>query len=135
MLKKFRTDFSSIDGSEAASEEFDAPTEDMHSILPLFYQSGYITIKDYDSDFSVFTLGFPNKEVRTGMMKALYPYYVNPDTDGRANVLRSITKGFMKHDLDMAFDTLRPIWRASPIRTAVSTRTTGRRCSMSSSRC
>ena len=114
MMKKFGTRFSDIDGSEAASEEFDAPTEDMHSILPLFYQSGYITIKGYDPDFRIFTLGFPNKEVRTGMMNALYPYYVNPDTDGRADVLRSITKGFMKHDLDMAFDTLQSYLEGIP---------------------
>ena len=29
-------------------EEFDAPTENMKSILPLLYQSGYITIKHFD---------------------------------------------------------------------------------------
>lgn len=114
MMKKFDTRFSDIDGSVAAGEEFDAPTEDMHSILPLFYQSGYITIKGYDPDFRVYTLGFPNKEVRTGMMKALYPYYVNSDTDGRADVLRSITKGFINHDLDKAFDTLQAYLEGIP---------------------
>ena len=32
----------------------------MQSILPLFYQSGYITIKGYDPIIDRYTLGYPN---------------------------------------------------------------------------
>ena len=44
--------------------------------LPLIYQSGYLTIKDYDEVFDVYTLGFPNREVETGFIKFLVPYYL-----------------------------------------------------------
>ena len=57
MMKKFHANLTQIDGSEAASEEFDAPTEDMQSILPLFYQSGYLTIKAYDPVVNLYRLG------------------------------------------------------------------------------
>ena len=114
MLRKFGTDISNVDGSDAASEEFDAPSEDMHSVLPLLYQSGYITIRDYDADFNIYTLGYPNREVRTGMMKALYPFYVTPNTDGRADVLRKISKGFMSHNLDSGFETLQTFLASIP---------------------
>ena len=43
--------------------------------LPLLYQSGYLTIKDYDSRFKTYRLGFPNREVREGFVKYLVPYY------------------------------------------------------------
>ena len=43
--------------------------------LPLLYQSGYLTIKDYDARFKNFRLGFPNREVREGFVKYLVPYY------------------------------------------------------------
>ena len=43
--------------------------------LPVIYQSGYLTIKGYDSEFESYTLGFPNKEVEEGFMKFLVPYY------------------------------------------------------------
>ena len=43
--------------------------------LPLIYQSGYLTIKDYDSRFDVYTLGFPNREVEEGFVKFIYPFY------------------------------------------------------------
>jgi hypothetical protein len=42
---------------------------------PLLYQSGYLTIKDYDSRFEVYKLGFPNEEVRFGFLNELLPYY------------------------------------------------------------
>ena len=114
MLRKFHTDISRIDGSTAEAPEFDAPTEDMRSILPLFYQSGYLTIKHYESQFELYTLGFPNKEVRNGLMRALYPYYITPNTDGRALVLMNISKGFMYHDVESAMQTLQAYLESIP---------------------
>ncbi|MBO4851105.1 MAG: AAA family ATPase [Prevotella sp.] len=67
MLQKFNTDITRLEGSMARSTEFDAPIERMRSMLPLFYQSGYLTIKDYDRDTDTYTLGFPNNEVYQGM--------------------------------------------------------------------
>ena len=37
--------------------------------LPLLYQSGYLTIKDYDPEFNTYRLGFPNREVREGFIR------------------------------------------------------------------
>lgn len=45
--------------------------------LPLIYQSGYLTIKEYDEVFKVYTLGFPNREVEEGFIKFLVPYYIS----------------------------------------------------------
>ena len=74
-LKEFQPDITTIDGCTARVTAFDAPTEDLKSILPLFYQSGYLTIKDFNPMYELYTLGYPNKEVRLGLMEALYPYY------------------------------------------------------------
>lgn len=63
----------SLDNIEAIREEFDAPIENMMSIIPLFYQGGYLTIKDYDPELYLFTLGIPNQEVRTGLLRNMIP--------------------------------------------------------------
>lgn len=47
--------------------------------IPVIYQSGYLTIKDYDPRFKMYTLGFPNKEVEEGFMDYLVPYYTQFD--------------------------------------------------------
>lgn len=80
MLNKFGVLPSEIGGIEAGAAEFDAPTERMTSITPLLYQSGYITIKGYDSVFDIYTLDIPNKEVRIGLMRNLIPSYITNDT-------------------------------------------------------
>ena len=49
--------------------------------LPLLYQSGYLTIRSYDSEFDTYTLGFPNREVEQGFIKYLLPFYTPKVTD------------------------------------------------------
>jgi len=50
--------------------------------LPLLYQSGYLTIKDYDQEFNTYLLGSPNREVEEGFMKYLVPFYRQKNIDG-----------------------------------------------------
>lgn len=47
------------------------------SPVPILYQSGYLTIKDYDQRFQIYALGFPNEEVSEGFTEYLLPYYTN----------------------------------------------------------
>ena len=42
--------------------------------IPVIYQSGYLTIKDYDSRFGLYSLGFPNREVEMGFIKYRLTY-------------------------------------------------------------
>ena len=44
--------------------------------VPLFYQTGYLTIKDYDKEYREYRLGFPNEEVKDGFLNFIYSYYV-----------------------------------------------------------
>ena len=74
-LQHFKTDIMSFDSLEAPSSAFDQPTENMEDALPLLYQSGYLTIKDYDSESEIYTLGIPNQEVRIGYTQGLLPAY------------------------------------------------------------
>jgi hypothetical protein len=60
-----------------------ASTDDMfdyrmesENIVPLLYQSGYLTIKEYIRQLGAFRLGFPNEEVKYGFLKYLLPEYV-----------------------------------------------------------
>ena len=64
-----------LEGFEANMETFDAPTERITDPVPILFQSGYLTIKDYNLRRNTFTLGFPNTEVRKGFADSLYNYY------------------------------------------------------------
>lgn len=79
-LRKFNFKIENFEGAQASITDFDAPTEGMATALPLLYQSGYITIKDYNNRQDLFTLAVPNNEVRIGLYRNLIPYYLAPST-------------------------------------------------------
>lgn len=64
-----------MDMIAARASAFDQPTENMDDALPLLYQSGYITIKDYDKETDFYILSIPNKEVRTGFVENMILLY------------------------------------------------------------
>ena len=76
VMRKCSISIQQIDGIEASMERFDAPTERITDPIPVLYQSGYITLKEYNPITQQFILGFPNGEVREGFSKSLYNYYM-----------------------------------------------------------
>ena len=57
--------------------------------VPLLYQSGYLTIKGFDPRFNLYTLGFPNMEVKDGFLNFLLGYYAPIQSDS-TNTLISL---------------------------------------------
>ena len=109
MMRKY--EFTPIDLGEridAGKEDFDAATETMTSIMPLLYQSGYITIKGYDRESKLFELALPNQEVRVGMYRSLLPHYLNRDTTkGNTTIAKMsvlIRRGNMEGALQLMSD-------------------------------
>ena len=107
MMKKYEVLPSEISRIEADESEFDAPTENMTTIMPLLYQSGYITIKDYDKEFNYYTLDIPNKEVKVGLTKSLIPSYVTQNTLATTNTARRIAQCLAKQDMEAALQLLK----------------------------
>ena len=114
MLRKFGTLPADIRSMEGGADDFDAPTEGMTTIMPLLYQSGYITIKDYDERFRSYTLGIPNNEVRIGLTKALVPAYVMSNTLVVNNTARNMARCLYKEDLDGALTLLKSFLSTVP---------------------
>ncbi len=106
MMRRFGVVPTDISRIEADSSEFDAPTENLTTIMPLLYQSGYITIKDYNKDYNYYILDVPNKEVRVGLTKALIPSYVTRNTLATTNTARRIAQALDKQDMDGALQLL-----------------------------
>lgn len=72
-----------LGGSQAAISSFDVATENATNALPILFQSGYLTIKSYDPRTKLFTLAFPNNEVKVGLVDNLMPYYVTKNIQAK----------------------------------------------------
>ena len=76
LLQKSEYDLRTLlNGIEAPASSFVEYRMDANNPIPLIYQSGYLTIKDYDREFQNYRLDFPNDEVRYGFINFLVPFY------------------------------------------------------------
>jgi hypothetical protein len=114
VLKQFNTDLSQLDGVKALAMEFDVPTEAMSSALPLLYQSGYLTIKDYDPEMDAYTLGLPNREVRVGLAGGLLPVLSEVNLSTMAGIQLNFCNALRKEDLEAGLKSMRSYFAALP---------------------
>ena len=90
LLKQSNFDLEDLTGSEVTESTLNNVFGDDKPI-PVIYQSGYLTIKDYDPEFGLYTLDFPNKEVEEGFMEFLLPWYTSLDgTESQATVKKLV---------------------------------------------
>ena len=83
------------------TEEVDVRTMDSvdmmyNNPIPLLFQSGYLTIKDFDKEFKSYRLGFPNEEVERGFAQFLGTYYFSGGMNGSFtinNFVRDVRNG------------------------------------------
>ncbi|MDR0289396.1 MAG: ATP-binding protein [Treponema sp.] len=81
---------------------------------PLLYQSGYLTIKDYDSELNRFILDYPNEEVRASFTKSLLGQYLQPSSEASRALNTRLPAALVKGDADGAMNTLKTFLASIP---------------------
>ncbi len=106
MMRKFNVVPSQLCAMRAQASSFDAATETMTSLIPLLYQSGYYTIKDYTEETEVYTLDIPNNEIRKGLFDSLLPGYLESAIDSGRVAIADTSLLIKKGEMDAAFSLL-----------------------------
>lgn len=94
-----------LDCMETVESSLSARESYMQNPVALLYEAGYVTIKGYDNETEVFTLGLPNREVSTSFAEALLPIYSGWDPEYskhsfvqmRKAVYSGDAESFMRH--------------------------------------
>lgn len=81
VLQQNNYDLSDIEGKKASEAALSSTYTDKISPVALLYQTGYLTIKGYDKEYRLYTLGFPNEEVERGFVASLVPHYTHVSFD------------------------------------------------------
>ncbi len=105
-MREFHVLPSQLGKVRAKAASFDAATERMTSLTPLLYQSGYLTIKDYEKKIDVYTLDFPNKEIEVGLFDSLLPGYLGSEIDAGRVVVADISNYINNGEMDEALQLL-----------------------------
>ena len=77
LLTHFNENMNEITGKYYSPEEFIDYKATVEQPLPMIYQSGYITIKDFDLQRDKFLLDYPNNEVKRGFLTMAATDYFN----------------------------------------------------------
>ncbi|MDR1222026.1 MAG: ATP-binding protein [Tannerella sp.] len=84
------------------------------NLVPLLYQSGYLTVKSYEQDGDFYVLGFPNEEVKYGFLNELLPAFVlTPITTGRFSVIEFLQQ-FKEGDIEGFMTSLKAFFADIP---------------------
>ena len=103
-----------IDGIEASASSFMEYRVDANNPIPLIYQSGYLTIKDYDKEFQLYRLAFPNDEVRYGFLNFLVPYYTPISEDEQNFYIGKFVQELRAGDVDAFLTRLQAFFADFP---------------------
>ena len=112
-------DLLELEGKECAASAFDLPLESYDNILPVLYQSGYLTIKGYDREFNDYTLGFPNQEVRRGFADCLYRHVAAAAgaaaaEDNKGDLFQAYKRFSRSADLSAFIDAIKTFYAGVP---------------------
>ncbi len=114
LLKQHHYNLAHIEEEEVVSDVLNSVDIASTNPLPVIYQSGYLTIKGYDSDFGLYRLGFPNKEVKQGFVRFLIPSYTNVDAVGSVFEISRFVRSLREGDIEGFMERLQSFLSACP---------------------
>jgi hypothetical protein len=112
LMEAQKMDILALEKNEISAADFQKFHVDNMNVTAVLYQSGYLTIKGYDSDSGVYTLEYPNEEIRSAFAKSLLDYFCS--TPGDEFSQNTVAKALSDGDIDRAMNGLRAIFASIP---------------------
>ena len=103
-----------IDGVEMKESAFSEYRVAENNPIPLIYQSGYLTIKDYDERFHLYTLRFPNDEVKYGFLDFITPFYTSVGDEDNGFYIGKFVRELESGDVDSFLTRLKAFFDDFP---------------------
>jgi hypothetical protein len=111
----FKIDLEEIDAGKWVKQvDFMNSLEDDREILPLLYQSGYITIKNYDLNMERYILGVPNEEVRTGLYRNILPLYTQANVREVVCYVDEASQSLREGNMEKCMEIVRSLLKSIP---------------------
>ena len=114
LLKRTKYNLYNMAHTETSASVLNSIDAASYNPIPVIYQSGYLTIKAYDPEFGVYTLGFPNREVEQGFVGYLLPYYTSVNRVNTAFEIQRFVREVRQGDVDAFLERLQSFFADTP---------------------
>ena len=96
-----------VNGREATENQFKNYDPNSNNMLPVIYQSGYLTIKKFEKETRLYTLDFPNREIESGFLEVLLKKFVNVPYDDMGLEIANIKRALLQKDVDKVLSIIK----------------------------
>ena len=96
-----------INGRKAKEDQFKNYDPDSKNMLPVVYQSGYLTIKGFEKTSRMYTLDFPNREIEEGFINVLLKKFVSVPYDDLGLAIANMCDALEQNDIDKVLSIIK----------------------------
>lgn len=96
-----------INGRKVKEDQFKNYDPDSKNMLPVVYQSGYLTIKGFEKQNRIYTLDFPNREIEEGFINVILKKFVTVPYDDLGLAISNMCEALEQKDLDRALSIIK----------------------------
>ena len=114
LLQQYDYNLDFMSKAEVSADILNSVEPNSQNPIPVIYQSGYLTIKGYDSEFGDYKLGFPNEEVEEGFVKYLAPFYLSKTHNRSAFDVRSFVSDVRSGKVEQFCVRLKSLFSDTP---------------------
>ncbi|MBC2696423.1 MAG: ATP-binding protein [Desulfobacteraceae bacterium] len=114
LIKKKNFDLKRLDGVKVSESAFSSYEIENLKIMPILFQTGYLTITGYNKERMEYTLAYPNFEVKNSMTECLAEVYSFVERELVHGYAWKLIDALRDHDYELFFDTLRVFFANIP---------------------
>ena len=96
-----------INGRKATEDQFKNYDPDSKNMLPVIYQSGYLTIKGFEKERRKYLLDFPNREIKDGFLNVLLKKFVTVPDDDLGLAIDNLCDALEARNIDRALSIIK----------------------------
>ncbi len=112
LLQQNNYDITTFDSLQLNSFAFSSYEIEKIRVEPLLYQTGYLTIKDYNQESDIYTLSYPNKEVNVAFIRYLTDYFTPVNKEIATSLIEKLRLALMENNLNDVFEKVLKVFYA-----------------------
>jgi hypothetical protein len=114
LLKKHHSNLEAMTSPQVRVSLFNGLESQASDPITVIYQSGYLTIKDYNPTYKLYKLGIPNKEVEDGFYNYLLPNYASVSESQTAFYIANFVEEIKAGQVDAFLKRLSSLFADTP---------------------
>ena len=114
LLQENDYDLKDLSEGKITAKDLTSKESMLNAPVALFYQSGYLTIKDYNKKSGAYKLGYPNKEVEESFLDFILPKYMHTNENASFSYVEKMYENLENGEIEDFLKTMKTFFASVP---------------------